>query len=1057
MEKRRRMIATTILALVLSYCLTCLVFAAESIADIDTSGIYSGEMFGSSGFLKSILHKLSEVLPVLSGFDVTGKTIGTLLVHLADLIYLGFAASGISLSSIIYGRVGGALEGTGNLNLFSYEMASGNFYGIAAMSFYSIIRNAFIVVMMMILMWDLVAFIYTNGDSRQRTRLIEKVKSFVVITMSLVLLPRALDILLYLRDSLLYTILVSSSQITETFSEALGGAGKNTASLLDTIVSGPTALFMRTVVPGGAADICYTFRMQAVSLEMGTTFGNCLCYFASVFALFMFMAQYVGMALSMCVLVVFFPFACAMNMVYPNILREWGKNLVGLVMVPLIDAILFCFPVLAAVASDGGQYGLMPFIQLALIYGIVPARGTVRSMLGLGRGTAIEMSGLGAMMGVMSLMKTAAAIGISVATAGAGSAALGAAGAGGAAGAAGAGKSASSSSAAMFLGRAKRLDFSSQSQGTSALDDMERAVGGIPGSTADLKKRRRQFDDIARKTGTSSQKFKDRRNVVEDAVRDIDRRKESLGAELSENDRKIQRAKKDLSNSKDRNAAYEAQLAKLQQPKGTFSTPDEETQNEQEKYELRQKIASEKLNQARLNKEISNGNAVAAQGKIQMEQLNTAQRYGKQAIAGMKASSGPDVSDNSDILDKYADITNFETPAFKGISFERRAELIEERDAAMRRSVIGKVVGAGAGGLLGGAGSMFYGPGASAYMASIGMEYGSKAGENIAYAYRGSSGASNINETPRPVSGLGTRPVEPVNTGTALVGGQQHEAYPTSEIGGSESREITPYQNVGRAYRSDMEISHEISARLTQEAGKLQIEDNYDIVELMGSEGVSGITYIPKDKNKFESFYTESADGNSGMMMVQKRTEDIRQEIDMERQIIVREGSDIQTLSMGNAASDTEMTLGGAALNDDYRGHDYNWQRSQQDAYRDINREFATLFSDQRTQEILWDYSQQAIGTAAMAAQGYVAEEGASIVESEARKRVVMRAVDNYTESLGGSVERLFSSRYVSEERRLALFNYMKAFVISSGLASKVEEDLISKRIIEDDGKRFFK
>lgn len=33
----------------------------------------------------------------------------------------------------------------------------------------------------------------------------------------------------------------------------------------------------------------------------------------------------------------------------------------------------------------------------------------------------------------------------------------------------------------------------------------------------------------------------------------------------------------------------------------------------------------------------------------------------------------------------------------------------------------------------------------------------------------------------------------------------------------------------------------------------------------------------------------------------------------------------------------------------------------------------------------------------------------------------------------------------------------MKAFVISSGLASKVEEDLISKRIIEDDGKRIFK
>ena len=1083
MEKKRRLIATIILALFLSYLLTSLVLAAESIADTDTTGIYSGEMFGSSSFLKSILHKLSEVMPVFAGFDVAGKTIGTLLVHLADLFYLGFAASGLSLSSIIYGRVGGALEGADNLNLFSFEMASGNFYGIAAMSFFSIIRSSFMVIMMMILMWDLVSFIYTNGDSRQRTRLTDRLKTFVVIMLAMILLPRALDVLLYMRDSLLYTILVSSSQITEAFSDALGGAGKDTSSIIDTLVSGPTALFMRFVVPGGAADICYTFRMQAVSLELGTTFGNCLCYFASVFALFLFMAQYIGMALSMCVLVVFFPFACAMNLIYPNILKEWGKNLIGLVMVPLIDAILFTFPVLAAVANDSGKYNMIAFVQLALIYGIIPARGTVRGLLGLGRGTAIEMSGLGAMMGVMNLVKTAAAIGVSVVTAGAGAAAVGTAGAAGASGAAGAaggagaGKAASSSAASMFLGKAKHLDFSSQAQGTSALDEMERAVDGIPGSADDLKKRRRQMDDIGRSTGTSSRKFRERRGVVEDAIRDIDRRKEDLSADLSENDRRVQRAKKDLSASKDRQASYEAQLAKLQVPKGSLDTPEKEAQNEHDKYDLRQKIASEKMNQTRLNKEISDGNARAAQGKTQMEQFNTAQRYGKQAIAGMKASAG-NISDDSDILDKYADINNFETPDFRGISYERRAELIEERESAMRRSVIGKVVGAGAGGLVAGAGSMFYGPGASAYMASVGMDYGGRIGESVAYSYGGSGGATMYeNGSAHPVSGAGPVPVPPVDAGPSPSGGSQGTALTASEqktgyraevsasglgmpatgTNYSEAQAPVSYQNIGGTFKTEQDISHEISTRITQEAGKLQHEDKFDPVEIMGSDGVTGVTYIPRNENRYEYLYTESPEGNSGVAVVQRRQGVTKVEVDSGSDLVVYEDNSRTGLTVEEGTSNAGQDYAGAAPEVRHRTAESDWQKAQQNLYGDINRDFAAVFSNERTQEILWGYSQQAIGNAAMAAQEYAAEEGASIIETEARNRVVMRAVDNYTESLEGNVERLLSSRYVSEERRLAFHNYMKAFVIHSGLASKVEDDLISKRIIEDDGKRIFK
>ena len=1046
MKKARQILGVVILALILSYILTVAVFAAESIAENDTSGIYSGEMFGSSDFLKSILHLISEVLPVLSGFDVAGMTIGTLLVQLADFFYLNFSASGLSLSSVIYGRVGGALEGTGNLNLFSFEMVSGNFYGIASMAFYSVIRNVFIVIMMMILMWDLASFIYTNGDSRHRTRLFERIRGFVAITLALVMMPRFIDVMLYVRDGILYTVLMSSSEITEAFSDALGVKGTGT-SLIDSLASGPKGLFMRFVVPGGAADICYTFRVQAVKLGIGTSLGNCICYFASVFAIFAFIAQYIGMALSMCVLIVFFPFACAMNLIYPNILKEWGKNLIGLIIVPVIDAILFCFPVLAAIANSSGKYGLIAFVQLALIYGIMPARGTVRSLLGLGKGTAIEMAGLGAMMGIINLMKTAGAIGVGYLTGGVGGAAAAAgsgAGGGKAGGSAKGGSEVSGgdagSAVSMYLDKAKRIDFQTNAQGNSALDEMERAVNGIPGSAEDLKKRRRQMEDIGAGGATSSQKGKQRRNIVEEAVRDIDRRKDELEGSLAENDRKVQKAKKDLAHSKDRQAAYESQLAKLPVPKGTFSNPDDEEKNEQAKYDLRQKIAGEKMNQSRLGTEISEGNILAVQGRHQMEQLETAQRYGKQAIAGMKASAGNGVSDDSDILDKYADITNFESPEFKGISYERRAELTNERDAAIRRATIGKLVGAGAGGLVAGAGSMFYGPGANAYMTSLGMDYGSKIGEAVGYGsvsetqWAGTSGFSGGGYYDGGAPGSGPVP-----------GGYETQA----DNNGSRTGNTTKLQDV------EDELIRRRNTRITEEPGQMQIENNYDAVEVMGPDGVDGVTYVKKTDNDYQSVYTYGQDGTSGITFVQKGLEDVPYTNGGNGGGVVVYNEQMPAFenTQGDPGENGGRSYGGVVPENVI----YDWNMRQKAYYDDINREFGSVFMNQRTQEALWDYSQQAFGEAAASAQEYMSDMNISSSDRSAREQIVVKAVDSYTETFGRDVSRMFSSRnVVSGERRLAFENYMKQFVIKSGLAAKIEDDLISKRIIEDTGERLY-
>ena len=1038
---------------ILSYGLTFAAFAAgQSMADADSAGIYSGGDFAGAA-VKSYLDLITKEFTSFQD-DIAGMSLGTMLVGIADIFYLAFAAFGVSLNSIIYGRVGGALVGMDNVNMFSFEMVQGNFYGIAAMAFYSVIRNAFFIIMLCIFMWDLVAFIYTNGDSRARARLKERVSSFVIMFLLLLIMPRLLDILLYLRDSLLYSILQASGTITSSFENSMFSVADK---VMHSIRDGHNS-FMELVVPGGRADICYTFRVHAINvLGLGASLGNCILYFASVFALFHFMAQYIGIALSMCVLVVFFPFGCLMDMVYPGVLREWAKNIVSMAMVPVIDAVLFCFPVLACIANTKEQYGLMMFVQLALIYAITPARAVVRSILGLGNGTAIEMSGFGAMMASMNFAKNlgnlAMRAAVGAATGGVGGAAMGAAG-----GVLG-GKDNAEALASMFMARANRADMSSQEQSTGALDDIQKAMGGIPGTDDDMRRRRQQLESINSGVGTAGQKSRKRRGVVEDSLRDIGEKKQELEEKLADNEQMIGRAKKDLAASKDRQAALESRLAKIpSQPE----SPDQL----HERDELKERIAQEKMNQTRLSRSIAEGQANDVEGKKQLRQLGNAERRGQAAVASMKASSQAlGEAEDSDVMDQFADVYNFDSSEMRGISYERRAELTRERAAMQRRANYGRTVGGTLGGFVGKTAGLFYGPGASSALGSMGVDFGSQIGEIAGTVGLGGSSAGGGYQMGGgfQASGgyqSGDRPGQPIGP-SGYDAGQSGYGGPPGTGGPYGTPGMAGYSAAGSEWAAESEerVKQTINQTIEQVQGAARIENNYEQITTMGPDGPSGTAFVPKGDVEYEELITVGIDGASGgrtyvpkrsgsgeSREAEYRTETQEVNVSVQQNVTERASG---TGGYGEGASGTSGASPSKVGGTDWGG--------QNGIYVDFNRDFASVFDNPQTQDALWDSTQRAFGPAAFSAQEVLDRANKGTGDRAIREAVIAQAVDAYTDQLGSDILRIFPSGYASTpETRAGFKAYMKDFVLRTGLASQVENDIIRKHIIEDDGTRMF-
>lgn len=295
-----------------------------------------------------------------------GLLIG-ILVSVGDWLGWLFNLLGISLKNVIYGRVNGggvSFDGT-RISLFTFELTNGNPYGIVAASIYSSIRSIIYVILACVVFTRFVVVVYFGNTAKAWNTVKENFGNMLLGFALLTLIPYILDLFLYLRDVMLYTI----------------------------GVKGMTFLGIST------PDITSFFKETAENSIMSS-----FMYFGSYILCLYFAFQYVGLAMSLVVDLITFPFICLSMQFNRRAFGTWCGHIFSNTMVPIIDCCLLMIPAVFSLLGDSIQ---IKIIQLLVCTMLIPARMEFRNVLGVATNKNMELSGVMAMRGAATLAGSA--------------------------------------------------------------------------------------------------------------------------------------------------------------------------------------------------------------------------------------------------------------------------------------------------------------------------------------------------------------------------------------------------------------------------------------------------------------------------------------------------------------------------------------------------------------------------------------------------------------------------------------------------------------------------
>ena len=266
---------------------------------------------------------------------------------------------GCDLDRIILGRVrSGGQDGS----LFTFELRSGNGYGVVATLAYKVLRGIIFVVIAGIMLAKLVKGLFTSGNARAR----EEMKGALYVTAIgfslLVLMPFLYDAFLYFRDVILYSVA----------SEGTGGLG-----------------------------LVESFRAAAEESEL---FIDAMMYLAAVCSSVWFAFEYIGIAMANVVMFICFAFVVVLMFFDRGKLMNWCWNVASLAITPIIDICMLMIPVFIGQLTKGQH----PIIQLLVVWSVIPARKLFKNALGLTSTGEAILSGLSAiamMHGAASLAR----------------------------------------------------------------------------------------------------------------------------------------------------------------------------------------------------------------------------------------------------------------------------------------------------------------------------------------------------------------------------------------------------------------------------------------------------------------------------------------------------------------------------------------------------------------------------------------------------------------------------------------------------------------------------
>lgn len=614
---------------------------------------------------------------------------------------------GISLDSIIYGRVGSGQPN--KVNIFAFELRKGNPYGVAGAVCYSLIRGMIFAFLGIQFAAALAKAAWTGQTAKSREEIKSMFPAMILKFTILMLMPYLLDVAIYVRDVVLYGIKDVTGQM----------------------VTGGATLSMS--------------KAFLVSAERSGTFIDALMYLGTVALSIYFMFLYVALAMDMLICFVAFPVMCLLHNQKRDLFHGWIMSIFSNILTPVIDAMLLLIPLLTSLMLSDTIRGVS-IIQLIMCLLIIPARGRMKSLLGV---QSNERNGFLGAMAMMALAR--AAVG---------------------------GVKRGFGKAGEMLGDIKK----SRTEGELADIDREEE-DYLTGSGALME--RKNIQEIAGISGGKGENNNQERLFNEEGDNpDHSDLPVSVPTELQGKDFDIP---DDVSNGADGCGPVPSIL------NGSFAMEGEEGRNRNDRLRelddercrregsidaLRVERAGAMKEDKRIKREMldydrgseeyqalerekgDNENRVAAideQIAGQNQRLNEIRRQKETLSVGSSTKRIPTTFDErrDHVMAKRADISNFETPEFKSVlSHEQKQSLYRKRAAVNAgKLVAGMGASVGAGAALGGA-SVFIGPSGAALAAAGGMEVGGVLGE--AAVDRAVSAGSSVNQAYHSVKNFGS-------------------------------------------------------------------------------------------------------------------------------------------------------------------------------------------------------------------------------------------------------------------------------------------------------------
>ena len=293
---------------------------------------------------------------------VVEKYFSELLRNIASsLIALLEDTLGTSLDGIIYGRVGSGKPNS--VNIFGFELRSGNPYGVTAAVCYSLLRSMAFVFLGIVFVATLAKSLWTGQTAQSREQIKSSIFSTAMKFSILMLMPFLFDVALYVRDVALYGVKEVTGQM---------------------------------VTGGATLSLSEAFLTNA---ERTGRFVDAVMYLGTILLTIYFAIIYIALAIDILIAFVAFPVLCLLHSPKRDLLGNWVMSVLSDIITPLLDAILLMVPLLTSMMLGDVIRGIA-VIQMIMCMLIIPARNRIKILLGI---QSNERGGFLSAMGLLAM------------------------------------------------------------------------------------------------------------------------------------------------------------------------------------------------------------------------------------------------------------------------------------------------------------------------------------------------------------------------------------------------------------------------------------------------------------------------------------------------------------------------------------------------------------------------------------------------------------------------------------------------------------------------------